>query len=129
MMDLMIGQRKTAMVAIGTIIFSLVSIILLQALGGDEKIVPRVVRFVFTCVFAFFLWKGAGWARWLVGILSILAVIMSIIGFFGLSAAGVPMFSILGIWMAVMTMFYAWVSYMLLIDKDVGSHFNPTSGF
>jgi hypothetical protein len=35
----------------------------------------------------------------------------------------------LGIWMAAMTIFYAWVSYMLLIDKDVGSHFNPTSGF
>ncbi len=39
------------------------------------------------------------------------------------------MFSIIGIWMVVMAAFYAWVSYMLLLDKDVGSYFNPTSGF
>ena len=65
----------------------------------------------------------------LVGILSLIGVIISIIGFFGLSAAGVSMFSILGIWMLVMAVFYTWVSYILLLDKDVASHFNPTSGF
>lgn len=117
------------MVAIGTVIFSLVSILLLLALTGGDKIAPRGIRFVLTCIFAFFLWRGAGWARWLVGILSVLGVITSLIGFFGLSAAGASMFSILGLWMIVMAVFYAWVSYMLLLDKDVGAHFNPTSGF
>ena len=117
------------MVAIGTVIFSLVSIVMLLALTGGDKIVPRGIRFLFTCILAFFLWSGAGWARWLVGILSLLGVITSIIGFLGLSAAGGSMFSILGIWMVVMAVFYAWVSYMLLLDKDVRSHFNSTSGF
>lgn len=125
----MTGQQKTAMVAIGTVIFSLVSIVLLLALTGGDKVVPRGIRFVITCIFAFFLWRGAGWARWLVGILSLLGVITSIIGFFSLSAAGASMSSILGVWMVVMAAFYAWVAYVLLLDKDVGSHFNPTSGF
>jgi hypothetical protein len=125
----MTGQQKTAMVAIGTVIFSLVSIILLLALTGGEKIAPRGIRFILTCVFAFFLWRGASWSRWLVGILALLGVITSIIGFFGLSAAGASVFSILGIWMVAMLPFHAWVSYMLLLDKDVASHFNPTSGY
>lgn len=128
-MVFMSGQQKTAMVAIGTVVFSLVSIVLLLALTGGDKIAPRAIRFVITCVFAFFLWRGAGWARWLVGILSLLGVITSIFGFLGLSAVGIPMFSLLGVWMLVMAVFYTWVSYMLLLDKDVRSHFNPTSGF
>ena len=125
----MTGQQKTAMVAIGTVVFSLVSIVLLLALTGGDKIAVRGIRFVMTCIFAFFLWQGAGWARWLVGILSLLGVITSLVGFFGLSAAGGSMFSILGIWMLAMAAFYMWVSYMLLLDKGVAYHFNPTSGF
>jgi hypothetical protein len=39
------------------------------------------------------------------------------------------MFSILGIWMVVMAIFYGWVAFMLLFDKDVSQHFNPRSGF
>ena len=117
------------MVAIGTVVFSLISILLLLALTGGDKIAPRGIRFVLSCIFAFFLWRGAGWARWLVGNFSVLGVITSLIGFFGLNAVGASMFSILGFWMIVMAVFYAWVSYMLLLDKDVGAHFNPKSGF
>lgn len=75
-------EQKTAMVALGTVIFSLIGIALLLSLTGGEKIAPRGIRFILTCVFAFFLWRGAGWARWLVGILALLGVITSIIGFF-----------------------------------------------
>jgi hypothetical protein len=125
----MSGQQKTAIVAISTVIFSLASIILLLTLTGGDKIAPRGIRFILTCILAFFLWRGAGWARWVVAILSLLGAFTSIVGFVGLSAAGASMFSLLGMWMVLMAVFYTWVAYMLLLDKDVAYHFNPTSGF
>ena len=63
------------------------------------------------------------------GILSLLGGIIAIVGFFGLTAAGVSMVSIIGIWMLVMIIFYFWVSYTLLLDRDVAGYFSPTSGF
>ncbi len=112
-----------------TIIFSLVSVTLLLILTGGDKIVLRVLRFILTCVFAFFLMREANWARLCVGLFSLLGVITSMLGFFGLVGAGGSMFSILGIWMIVMAAFSGWVGYMLLLDKDVVSHFSPKSGF
>ncbi len=125
----MSGQQKTTLVAISIVAFSLVSIILLLTLTGGDKLAMRGFRFVLTCVFAFFLWRGAGWSRWLVGSLSLLSIVLSVFGFIGLSASGVPMLSVIGIWMIVMTLFYMWVAYMLFLDRDVASHFNPSSGF
>lgn len=125
----MSGEQKTTAVAIALILFSLVSIVLLLTLTGGASLVPRAVRFVLTCVLSFFLFRGASWARWFAGISSALGAILSVVGWFGLASANVPMFSILGIWMVVMAIFYGWVAFMLLVDKDVSQHFNPRSGF
>lgn len=119
----MTGEQKTRVVAAALIVFSLINIVLLLALTGGASLVPRAIRFVFTCVISFFLFKGAPWSRWFVGILSVLGVILSLIGWFGLSATHISMFSILGIWMLVMAIFYSWVAFMLLFDKDVSQHF------
>jgi hypothetical protein len=125
----MTGEQKTRIVAAALILFSLVNIVLLLTLTGGASIVPRAIRFIFTCVLSFFLFRGAPWSRWFVGISSALGVIVSSIGWFGLSSTHISMFSILGIWMVVMAIFYGWVAFMLLFDKDVSQHFNPRSGF
>ena len=125
----MSGEQKTRIVAIALILFSLVNIVLLLSLTSGASLVPRAIRFIFTCLLSFFLFRGASWSRWFVGISSALGVIVSLITWFGLSSTHISMFSILGIWMVVMAVFYGWVAFMLLIDKDVSQHFNPRSAF
>lgn len=125
----MTGEQKVKVVAIALVIFSLASICLLLAITGGASIVPRAIRFVFTCVLAFFLIKEASWARWFAGISSAVGIIVSLITWFGLSGTQVSMFSLLGLWLPIMAIFYAWVAWMLLIDRDVARVFNPSSGF
>ena len=90
---------------------------------------PRVIRLILTCVVSLFLFKGAAWARWFAGTASALSVVLSIISWFGLKTAQTSMFSLVGIWMVLMAAYYAWVAFMLILDKDVSQHFNPRSGF
>lgn len=125
----MTGEQKTRIVATALILFSLVNILLLLSLTGGASLVPRAIRFGFTCLLSFFLFRGASWSRWFVGISAGLGVVFSLIGWFGLAATQISMFSFLGIWMVVMAVFYGWVAFMLLFDKDVSQHFNPGSGF
>ena len=91
--------------------------------------VPRTIRFVITCVISFFLFREATWARWLIGFSSVLGVIVSLFTWTGLGGELVSKFSLLGIWMLVMAVFYGWVAFTLLFDKDVSRQFNPGSGF
>ncbi|MGJ8677956.1 MAG: hypothetical protein ACSHX0_10600 [Akkermansiaceae bacterium] len=125
----MSGEQKIKTVSITLIIYSLISISLLLAITGGANVIPRGVRFIVTCILSFFLFTGAPWSRWFVGISSALGVIVSLVSWFGLSGSQISMFSFLGIWMVVMAVFYGWVAYMLLFDKDVSQHFNPRSGF
>ena len=125
----MSGEQKIRVVAIALVIFTTISIVLLLALTGGASIVFRVIRLVLACVFAFFLVREATWARWLVGISSGFGAVLSIIGWFGMGGTSISMFSILGIWMLVMAVFYGWVAFMLLLDKDVSHVFSPPSGF
>ena len=125
----MSGEHKIKIVAIALVVFSLVNICLLLGLSGGAGLVPRAVRFVLTCVFSFFLFREATWARWFIGFSAAVGVIVSVVIWIGLSGALVSKFSFLGIWMLLMGVFYGWVAYMLLLDKDVSRQFNPGSGF
>ena len=126
---IMSGELKIRTVAIALVVFSLVNICLLLGITGGSGLVIRSVRFVVTCVFSYFLIREATWARWLIGFSSALGVILSIVTWIGLDGAPISKFSILGIWFVVMAVFYGWVAFMLLFDKDVSRQFNPGSGF
>lgn len=125
----MTGEQKIKIVAIASVVFSLVNICLLLGLTGGAGLIPRAIRFVVTCVISFFLFREASWARWLIGFSSALGVIVSVVTWIGLSGALVSKFSLLGIWGLVMAVFYGWVAYTLLLDKDVSRQFSPGSGF
>jgi hypothetical protein len=125
----MSGEQKIRTVSIALIIFSLINIALLLTITGGAGLIPRSIRFVVTCILSFFLFTGATWARWFVGISSVLGVIVLIVTWFGLSGSQLSMFSFLGIWTVIMAAFYGWVAFMLLFDKDVSQHFSPRSGF
>lgn len=122
----MSGEQKVRIAAIALVLFSLANILLLLGLTGGAYLIPRSVRFVITCVVAFFLFREAPWARWFVGISSALGAIVAIGGWPFLP---VPMFSFLGLWMLGMGFFYGWVAYVLILDKDVSNHLSPRSGF
>jgi tryptophan-rich sensory protein len=116
-------------VATCLIIVSAINAALLAFASGGISLIPSVTRFTFTCVLSVFLFRQASWARWLIGILSLLGSIVTIIGWFGLVATTVSLFSVISIWMILMAPFYLWVAYTLLLDKDVANLFNPSSGF
>lgn len=122
----MTGKQKTAIVAIGTVLVSFVSIVTLLILTDGAKLVPRGIRFTMTCFFSFYLFRRAGWSRWVVGILSALAAITSVVGFFSLGKNGAPLLSFFGVWLGLMGVFYAWVAYTLLIDKTVAGYFRSS---
>lgn len=126
----MSGEQKTRIIAISLVVVSAINIaLLLMVTGGRAGIAPKAVRFILTCVLSFFLFHGSSWARWLVGILSLLGAIVSLVGLIGLGASSVSVFSVIGIWMILMIPFYVLAAYWLLFDKDVSQHFNPRSDF
>ncbi len=123
----MTGEQKTRIVAISIIIFSALNItflLLLTGDGGSRGITSRVIRFVATCFFAYFLIQGKFWARYLVGVISLISTITGIVAWIALSR--MPAFSpssIISLWMIILVIFYAWVAWMLLFDKSVSNHF------
>lgn len=121
----MSGELKIRVVALSLVVVAAITVGLMLAVTGGVGLVPRVLRLVVSCIFAYFLVREALWARWLIGVSAVFAVVLSIIGWLGLNHTAIPMFSIVGIWMLVMAVYYGWVAYMLLFDRDIARVFNP----
>jgi peptidoglycan/LPS O-acetylase OafA/YrhL len=117
--------RLVLLLVISIISFSLLNIVLLsnQSDPSVGKIAQRGFRFVFTCVLAYFLFRGVVWARWVVLVISVLSVIISIIGLSVLPAATPFFYRAL---MAVMALFYCMVASLLLFSSSVVSHFKQS---
>lgn len=141
----MTGKRKTRVIAGGLVAVSLINIFLLLPFTNGDQWIPKVVRFVITCVFSLCLVNGVTWARGLVGGLSILGAITSIVGSITLFVRGMAAIAggsgmtnaapattaliLLGVWAGVMGIYFAWVAYSLFFDKSIASYFNPRGGF
>ena len=114
--------RLVLVLVVSIISFSLLNIFLLSAQSdpSNEKIVQRGFRFVFTCILAYFLFRGAAWARWVTIVIAVLSVVISIISLAVLPQA-TPFFY--RAWLPVMAVFYGIVAYLLLFSPNVVSHF------
>jgi len=108
--------------ALSLVAFSLLNVILLTVLSDPPlaKTIQRCVRFLFTCLLAYFLWRGARWARWVGFAIATLAAITSFVGFAGLPE-GVPAFS--RVWLMIMGVFYLHVALLLVIPSSITRHF------
>lgn len=117
------GEVKVRRIAVAMVAVSLLSIVLLTILSGSDKLIVRGVRFLFTCLLAFYLVRGASWARMVVGVLFVLGAITSILAFLGIESLGLPHFSLLGIWLVLMAIYYLVLAYYLFLDQEVAQHF------
>jgi peptidoglycan/LPS O-acetylase OafA/YrhL len=117
--------RLVLLLVISIISFSLLNIFLLSSQSDPSigKIFQRGFRFVFTCVLAYFLFRGAVWARWVVLVISVLSVIISIIGLLAIPKATPFFYQAL---FAIGGVFYGIVASLLLFSSSVVSHFKQS---
>lgn len=76
------------------------------------------VRVAIECVLCWYLWKGANWARWIVGVLAAGACVMLTV-FIARTSLQVEAAIVL----AVLALFYGLAGYVLLSRKWVATHF------
>lgn len=75
------------------------------------KLTQGIFRFLLTCLLLFFLYKGHGWARWVIAILLIIAGVfslLSLVGFFNIV-------------MLIMGIVFSVMSVILFVSADVKS--------
>lgn len=110
------------MLAIFLVFFSLLNVVLLGVFSSPSvaQVIQRGVRFLFTCLVAYFLWRGARWARWVTIVLAALAAITSFVGFVALPADVHPFFRA---WVLVLGAFYLVVALLLLFSRAIRAHF------
>ena len=114
--------RLVLMLVVSIISFSLLNIFLfsVQSDPSTGKLVQRGFRFIFTCILAFFLFRGAVWARWVTIVIAVLSVVISVISLTVLPEA-TPFFY--RAWFPLAIVFYGIVAYLLLFSTSVVSHF------
>jgi hypothetical protein len=115
--------RLVLVLVVSIISFSLLNIFLLSAQSdpSNGKMVQQGFRFIFTCILAYFLFRGVAWVRWFTIVTAVLSVVTSIISFAVLPEA-TPFFY--RAWFPVMAVFYGVVAYLLLFSPSVVSHFS-----
>jgi peptidoglycan/LPS O-acetylase OafA/YrhL len=114
--------RAVVVLACALVAFSLLNIILLSFLSDPPlaKTIQRAGRLLFTCLLAYFLWRGARWARWISLVIAALAVVTSFIGFAALPESVSTFFRV---WMLVMGVFYLMVALLLLIPSNLTRYY------
>jgi peptidoglycan/LPS O-acetylase OafA/YrhL len=117
-----ITPRAVVILAGALVAFSLLNVILLSVLSDPPlaKTIQRGVRLLITCLLAYFLWRGARWARWVSLVIAALAVVTSFVGFTALPK-NVPTF--FRLWMLVMGVFYLVVALLLLIPSSITRYY------
>jgi hypothetical protein len=118
------APRAVTLLALSMVVFSLFNIVLLSILSDQSiaKYLQRGVRFFFTCVLAYFLFRGARWARWVTIVIALLVAVYSVLGF-ALLPPSVPIF--LRAWLLVIALFCLIIALLLLFSKDIVEHFVP----
>jgi hypothetical protein len=106
------NERKVVLLLIGG--FLVVS--LMSWFPGPDA--TDIVRFLVNCTLCWFLWKGANWARWVAGVLAILAC-----GLGAIVLLRTPMQMEAMVPLVAMTLFYGFAAHVLLSLQWVRSHF------
>ena len=117
-------ERKIQIIEIGLISIPIVTALFIWQATGKIFIVEYASKFAISWILVFSLQRRAVWARWLVGTLSILALVTSLQIFYAWDAVKHVVLSCAGIWMLVVTIFYIWTAYTTLCDKSVIDYFS-----
>jgi hypothetical protein len=105
--------------------FAVLNVILLSAISDPPlaKTMQRGVRLLFTSLLAYFLWRGARWARWVTFGIAAMSVITSFVGMRGLPE-NVPV--LVRAWMAVMGAYYLIVALALAIPSKITRYYRSS---
>ena len=90
-----------------------------------HRFIIRVIRFIFTCIIAWFFVQGANWARWLVGFGAVLSFVLTLYGLYILPVGHY----LIGFWLFLNLIYEGFVVYFVVFDKKLSHHFSPPSGF
>jgi hypothetical protein len=115
--------QKTQIVAAGIVIVPIVTALIIWQEPANTSIAKNSFRIALSVVFAASLLRRAIWARWVVGILSVLALATWLLIFLDWDALKRVVLSWAGIWMLGMSLFYVWTTYTLLVDRTVIAYF------
>lgn len=113
------ARRKIQIVAGGLVLIPVATAILVWHEAGNPSTVEHGLKIAFSWVLAFSLLRRAAWARWLVGVLSVLSLVVSLQVIPAWSEVEPVVRSWVGIWMLMVAIFYLWIACTLLIDRSV----------
>ena len=108
----MSDERKLVLLLIG----GFLAISLMSWFPGPD--IKDVGRFLLNCALCWFLWKGANWARWIMGVLAVLACVLGVVALLRTSMQMGVLISLVA-----MTFFYGFAAYVLLSLQWVRLHF------
>jgi uncharacterized membrane protein HdeD (DUF308 family) len=116
------------LLAVSMVVFSLLNVVLLSLLSDVSlaTYLKKGVFFLSTCILAYFLIKGARWARWVTIIIALLywialLVVVYFVLVFPSRTPSEPFFS--WAWMLVAGLFWLIIGLLLLFSKDIVGHF------
>jgi hypothetical protein len=125
----MTSPNKIQCVAGGLLFVTIISNASELVLAESINPVVMTMQISFAVIFAYALLQRARWARWTVGILSGIGVLLTILL---LLTSWNQISSLIitwpGILMFLLLLFHSWVTYTLLIDKKVSVLFSSGGG-
>jgi len=120
--------RGVIFLAMSMVVFSLLNVVLLILLSDQSlaTYLKKGVFFLFTCILAYFLIKGARWARWVTIIIALiywiaLLVVVYFVLVFPSLTPSEPFFS--RAWMLIAGLFWLIILLLLLFSKGIVAHF------
>jgi hypothetical protein len=116
------AEVKTSTIAGGLILVTLVSDVVTLVAGAQLSVEKSAFRLALTVILAFTLHKRANWARWWVGILQTIGLLVTPLIFMSELFKEI-FYSWVGIWVLLLFSFNLWVAYSLLIDRSVRNYF------
>jgi hypothetical protein len=116
------AEVKTSTIAGGLILVTLVSDVVTLVAGAQLSVEKSAFRLALTVILAFALHKRANWARWWVGILHTIGLLITPLIFTSELSKEI-LYSWAGIWVLLLFLFNLWVAYSLLIDRSVRNYF------
>ena len=112
------GRRLVLAVIVASLTLSVLAIVAFNIARGPERLPQQIVRLLLTVGLCVFLYRGANWARWVAGILFVLAGLGSLLG-----GVAVLSTSMAGLLLIVMGFVYLASAVVLLFVPAVRAYF------
>ena len=114
-------------IAISLVLLVIISIVGSILVSGDAELVSNSVRLIAICVSAFFLARGASWARWLTVIFCTLGIVNGIVTALALPGSELDHKVAAGVWAVTGIVFNAIIVGLLAFSSRISHFFSPST--